>query len=87
MYFITGSFVDFDSEPFNITIGSGEIIGTYNLSIICDKLVEDDESFNITFLLANDNDDITIGQSTANVYITDSTGMYVRVIIILNIMY
>ena len=72
--YVTGLFVDFDSEQFTLTIAAGEIIGSYNLSISCDKVVEDDESFTITFLLANDNDHITIGQSTATVYITDSTG-------------
>ena len=71
---LIGSSVDFDSEQFNITINPGEIIGYHDLSITCDKLVEDDEGFNLTFSLAIHNDQITIGQSTAAVQIADSTG-------------
>lgn len=71
---LIGSSVDFDSEQFNITINSGETTGYHDLSITCDKLVETDESFNLTFALAVHNDQIIIGQSTAAVQIVDSTG-------------
>ena len=57
-----------------MTINAGEIISYHNLSITCDKLVEDIETFNLTLSLTNDNDRITIGQSTAIVQITDNTG-------------
>ena len=42
--------------------------------ISCDKVVEEDETFNLTFSLANSNDQIIIGLSTALVQIGDSTG-------------
>ena len=71
---IIGSSIDFNSDRFNITIESGQTSGSFNLPITCDAVVEDDEHFNVTFLLAEDNDQITIGQSTAVVRITDSTG-------------
>ena len=73
--YITGSSVD--SHPFNITIDAGENVGSYNLSIICDKLPEEDESLNLTLSLADDNSQVIIAHSTAVLYITDSTGTYV----------
>ena len=69
-----GSSIDFDSDPFNITIDSGLTTGNYNLSITCDKIVEQNEYFNLTFSTSVNNDQIIIGQSTAIVQITDSTG-------------
>ena len=71
---LTGSFADFDSDLFNITIEAGEIIGYHNLSITCDELIEGNETFNLTLSLASDNDQITIGKSMAIVKIIDSTG-------------
>ena len=71
---LPGSSIDFDSDPFNITIDSGLTIGSYNLSITCDKVVEHNESFNLTMSLTFNNDQIVIGQSTSIVQITDSTG-------------
>ena len=71
---MTGSSVDFDSNPFNITIGAGEISGYYNISINYDGVVEGKESFNLTLSLTSNNDEISIGQFTAIVQITDSTG-------------
>ena len=73
MYNLLGSSVDFISDPFNITIDAGEVFGDHNLSITCDKAVEDDESFNLTVSLANNNPQIIIN-STAIVHIIDSTG-------------
>ena len=73
-YVPTGWNVDFDSEQFNMTIYSGEVFEDYNLSIACDKVVEDEESFNLTFSLANENDQIVIGQFISIIHIIDSTG-------------
>ena len=70
---LPGSFIDFDSDPFNITINSGLTIGSYNLSVICDRLVEQNEYFNLTFSTSVNNNHIIVGQSTAIVQITDST--------------
>ena len=74
LYILIGLNADFDSEQFNITINVGEVFGDYNLSITCDKVVEDDESFNLTFSLSNDNDQIFIGQFISIIHIIDSTG-------------
>ena len=71
---LLGSSINFDSDPFNITIDSGLTIGSYNSSITCDKIVEQNESFNLTMSLAFNNDQIVIDQSMAIVQITDSTG-------------
>ena len=74
MYNLLGSSIDFISDQFNITIRAGETTGNHHLLIICDKVVEDDESFNLTLSLAIDNSRIIISQSTAIAQITDSTG-------------
>ena len=71
---LTGSSVDFDSDQFNITIEAGEIIGYHNLSIACDEIIEENETFNLTLSLSSNNDQITIDHSTTIVQITDSTG-------------
>ena len=72
---MTGSSVDFDSNPFNITIDAGEITGFYNISINYDGVVEGNESFNLLLSLTGDNNEIIIGH-TAIVQISDSTGKY-----------
>ena len=64
-----------DSYLFNITIDAGENFGSYNLSINCDKLVEEDESLNLTMSLANNVTQIIIAHSTAVLQIIDSTGI------------
>jgi len=71
-----GSSIDFNSNQFNITIDSGETLSNYNISITCDKLVEEDEIFNLTISLAVDNSQIIINHSTASVQIIDSTGKH-----------
>lgn len=63
-----------------MTIDAGLVFADYNLLIACDKLVEDEERFNLTFSLVDYNDQIVIGLSTSIVHIIDSTGMYVRII-------
>ena len=72
--FLAGLSSDFNSDQFNIIIDAGEVFGEYNLSITCDKQIEDDERFNLTFYLANINPQIITNQSTAIVHIIDSTG-------------
>ena len=66
-----------DPYPFNITIDAEENFGSYNLSITCDKLVEEDESLNLTISLVNNISQIIITHSTAVLHIIDSTGMYI----------
>ena len=74
MKFLAGLSSDFNSDQFNIMIDAGEVFGEYNLSITCDKQVEDDERFNLTFSLTNIYPRIITNQSTAIVHIIDSTG-------------
>ena len=72
-YILTGSSVDFYSNQFSIIIDAGEIIGRFNLSIICDGLAEDHETFDLALALANETNGIIYDQSTAVVEISDST--------------
>ena len=69
---IIGSDVDFDSNPFNITVNSGATEGRGNISVIPDNIVEGPETFNIGLKLASDNLQITLGRVISEGLITDS---------------
>ena len=65
--------MDFDSNPFNITINAGATEGRGNVSVISDSIVEGPETFNIGLKLASDNSQITLGREISEGLITDST--------------
>ena len=76
-YTTIGSGVDFDSNPITITIEAGSTEGGGNISVSCDDLVEEVETFNMTLTLASSNPLVRVGRDTAEGRITDSTGILV----------
>ena len=68
-----GSGVDFDSNSINITFGVGEVSKRVNISVSCDKEVEEEESFEIRLSLLSTNPHVTTGNRSIG-RITDSTG-------------
>ena len=74
-YTLVGSGEDFDSDPVELTIKANAMSGSANIPVMCDKIVEGIETFDITLHLTNDNTKVAIGQSTSVVQIIDSTGM------------
>ena len=70
---MTGSGVDFDSNPFNLTYTPNRVnTGIFHIPIICDYVAEEDQSFDVT--IATDNPLIYIDDDTATVIIVDNTG-------------
>ena len=76
-YTTIGSGVDFDSNPITITIEAGSTECRGNISVSCDDLVEEVETFNMTLTLASSNPLVRVGRDTAEGRITDSTGILV----------
>ena len=66
--------MDFNSNPFNITINAGATDGRANVSVTCDDEVEGLESFDMKLTLKSSNSGITLGRDTCEGQITDSTG-------------
>ena len=75
-YIFTGSGVDFDSSPINITFDTGEVIKSVNISVMCDKIAsEGRERFYISLMLTSRNFQARIGsRHRASVRIRDHTG-------------
>ena len=71
---VIGSGVDFNSDPFNITINAGSTDGRANISVTCDDVVEGLETFNMTLTLTGGSSGITLGRDTCEGQINDSTG-------------
>ena len=69
-----GSGVDFNSDPFNITISAGATKGRGMVSIAYDNVVEETETFNLSLTLVTISSQIALGTSTAVAQITDNTG-------------
>ena len=67
--------MDFNSNPFTITINAGAMEGRANISVTCDDDVEGMETFDMRLTLVTDNPLITLGTDTAVGQIIDSTGM------------
>ena len=72
---VVGSGVDFNSDPFNITINAGATDSRANVSVTCDDEVEGLETFNMRLIIASDNSEVTLGRNTCEGQINDSTGM------------
>ena len=67
-----GSGVDFDSDPFTVTINAGDTEGRANIAVTCDDDVEGSETFDMT--LTSSATGVTVGRDTSEGVITDSTG-------------
>ena len=71
---LTGSGVDFDSNSFYVTFAAGEANKTVNIPVMCDKIVENTEGFNISLSVISNNPQVTAGRNTSFGTILDSTG-------------
>ena len=71
---LIGSGVDFDSNPINVTLAAREVITSVNIPVMCDKIIEDSEKFDVILTLANNNHQIRIGRDRSQGLIRDSTG-------------
>ena len=76
-YTLIGSDVDFNSNPIIVTFAAGEATKSFNISVMCDKIVESTEKFNLSLILTSNNAQVTIGNKhTPEGRIIDSTGKY-----------
>ena len=66
--------MDFNSDPFTITINAGATEGRANISVTCDDEVEGLETFDMTLNLTSSSSGVTLGRDTSEGQITDSTG-------------
>ena len=66
--------MDFNSDPFTITIIAGATEGRANISVTCDDVIEGLETFDLRLSLVTSNPQITLGTSRAKGEIIDSSG-------------
>ena len=66
--------MDFNSDPFTITINAGATEGRANISVTCDDEVEGSETFDMTLTLTSGGNGIILGRDTSVGEIMDSTG-------------
>ena len=66
--------MDFNSNPFIITINSGATEGRANVSVTCDDEVEELETFDMRLTLTSSNSRAMLGRDTCEGEISDSTG-------------
>ena len=71
---LIGSGVDFDSNPINITFAAGEVSKSVNVPVMCDKIVEITERFDIILALSSNNHRLRVGRDRSVGLIRDSTG-------------
>ena len=74
MCFCIASVIDFDSNPFNITINAGATESRANVSVTCDNEIEGSETFDMTLTLAGSATGVMLGRDTSEGVIIDSTG-------------
>ena len=74
MSFNTGSGVDFNSNPFNITINAGATEGRGNVPVVLDNVVEALETFDMSLTIVTSSTQVTLRRSTSVGQIIDSTG-------------
>ena len=72
----TGSGIDFDSNPFNVTIAAGAMQGRGNISVVLDNEVEPSETFDLSLRVLTSSSQIMLGRDTSVGQITDSTGNF-----------
>ena len=66
--------MDYNSDPFNITINAGATEGSVNISVTCDDEVEGSETFDMRLTLTSGGNGVTLGRDTSVGEIMDSTG-------------
>ena len=72
---VIGSDVDFNSNPFTITINAGATDGRANVSVTCDDEVEGLESFDMTLTITSNSSGVRLGRDICEGQINDTTGM------------
>ena len=65
--------MDFNSNPFTITINAGATEGRANVSVTCDDEVEGLETFDMKLTLTSSSG-VMLGRNVSEGQITDSTG-------------
>ena len=70
-----GSGVDFNSNPFTITINAGATDGRANVSVTCDNITEGLETFDMTLTITSDSSGLMLGRDTCEGHINDTTGI------------
>ena len=73
---VIGSGVDFNSNPFNITINAGATEGRATVSVTHDDEVEGLETFHMRLTLTSSSPGVELGRSTSKGKISDSTGKW-----------
>ena len=68
-----GSGVDFNSNPFTITINAGATDGSANVSVTCDNITEGLETFDMTLTITSDSSGLMLGRDTCEGHINDTT--------------
>ena len=66
--------IDFDSNPFNVTIAAGATEGRRNISVALDDEVEPLETFDLRLRVVTSSSQIMLGRDTSVGQIIDSTG-------------
>ena len=68
--------MDFDSSPVDVTFLPKEVYKIVNISVMCDRVIEGPETFNISLKLMSISQHITVelGNDTSIGVINDSTG-------------
>ena len=79
--YFTGSGVDFNSNPFNITINAGATEGRANVSVTCDNEVEGLETFDMTLTLRTNSSSVMLSRDICEGQITDSTGRWIVIVV------
>ena len=69
--------LDYDSGPYTVTFPVGMTIASFNVPIIDDNILEDDEQFDLTIISSSLPDGFTVDNpSQAMVTITDNDSEY-----------
>ena len=77
---IVGGGVDYNSGPYNVTFPIGSTNASFNITIVDDNVLEDDEMFNISITSITNGH--TVGTpAVATVTIIDTTSKYIRIYI------
>ena len=71
---LAGSDIDFNSNPLNVTIDAGANEGRANISVTCDSIVEESETFDIRLTIIGSGFGVMLRRDIAQALITDSTG-------------
>ena len=75
--------MDFNSNPFTITINAGATEGRANVSVTCDDEVEGLETFDMRLTLTSSSSGEKLGRNSSKGQITDSTGKLTLELIII----